>query len=448
MINFFIKTYGCQANAADSQAVSNYLQDLGCHKVGSREEADLILINTCAIREKAEQKVFSYIGELAPLKVEKKYLQVGVIGCIASYRKKELLSRFDHVRFVYGAKDEQVGLQNLLNDIVLKLETIKNVKPLLELVNESAEQRVKNKLFLGGFKSAAKTVKQSFVNIMTGCNNYCSYCIVPFTRGREISYSMSDVLDRVKRDVELGAKEITLLGQNVNSYKDPETGATFSKLLEEVATLDGDFWVKFFSPHPKDMTIDVLEVMAKYKDKLCNYIHFPVQAGSNKVLQAMNRTYSIEKYLEQVDWIHKVLPHAVITTDIIVGFPGETEEDYLATREVMEKVKFDYVFSFVYSPRKYTKAALLQDDCSIEIKHERLTGLQKRQVEISRERNNQLIGKKLKCLVEKRLTNGKLLARTEGNVRVLFDGDDAKIGQFVLLNIDNAGAVNLVGSLI
>ncbi len=467
MINFFIKTYGCQANAADSQAVSNYLQDLGCHKVESREDADLILINTCAIREKAEQKVFSYIGELAPLKIEKKHLQVGIIGCIASYRKKELLSRFDHVRFVYGAKDEQVGLQNLLNDVVLKLETVKALMPFetlcssgrtgegetvksskpCELVNESAEQRVKNKLFLGGFKSAAKEVKQSFVNIMTGCNNYCSYCIVPFTRGREVSYSMSEILDRVKRDIELGAKEITLLGQNVNSYKDPQTGATFSKLLEEVAKLEGEFWVKFFSPHPKDMTIDVLEVMAKY-NKLCNYIHFPVQAGSNKILQAMNRTYSVEKYLEQVDWIHKILPDAMITTDIIVGFPGEIERDYLATREVMEKVKFDYVFSFVYSPRKYTKAALLQDDCSTEIKHDRLAALQKRQVEISRERNNQLIGKKLKCLVEKRLTNGKLLARTEGNVRVLFDGDDSKIGQFVLLNIDNAGAVNLVGSLI
>lgn len=450
MINFFIKTYGCQANVADSQAVSNYLQDLGCQKVESEKDADLILINTCAIREKAEQKVFSYIGELAPLKLEKKYLQVGVVGCIASYRKKELLSRFDHVRFVYGAKDEQIGLQNLLNDVVLKLETIKSADSgeLLGEFKSDVKDSLTNKLFLGGFKSATREVKQSFVNIMTGCNNYCSYCIVPFTRGREISYPMSDVLGRVKRDIQFGAKEITLLGQNVNSYKDPQTGVPFSKLLEEVAMLEGEFWIKFFSPHPKDMTIDVLEVMAKYKDKLCNYIHFPLQAGSNKILQAMNRTYNIEKYLEQIDWIRKILPDATITTDIIVGFPGETETDYLKTRDVMEKVKFDYIFSFVYSPRKYTKAALLQDNCTTEVKHVRLKLLQKRQVDISRERNNRLIGKKMKCLVEKRLTNGKLLARTQGNHRVLFDGDEILIGSFVDLRIEKAGAVNLVGEFI
>ena len=441
MINFFIKTYGCQVNVADSQAISNYLQDLGCNKVESESDADLILINTCAVRAKAEQKVFSYIGELAPFKAEKKYLQVGVIGCIASYRKKELLTRFDHVRFVYGAKDEQVGLQNLLNDVVLKLGTVKKIEPFQKKTQGTS-------IFLGGFKNKKKEVKQSFVNIMTGCNNYCSYCIVPFTRGREVSYSIIKILDRVKRDIELGAKDITLLGQNVNSYKDPETGANFSNLLEAVAKLDGEFWIKFVSPHPKDMTKDVLAVMAKYKDKLCQYIHFPLQAGSNEILQAMNRTYTVEKYMQQIDWIHKILPDAIITTDIIVGFPGETEDDYLATREVMEKVKFDYVFSFVYSPRKYTKAAQLKDDCPIQVKHDRLTALQDRQVEICREQNNRHIGKTLKCLVEKRLTNGKLLARTSGNIRVLFDGDDNCIGSFIELKIIDAGAVNTIGSLI
>ncbi len=479
MINFFIKTYGCQANVADSQAISNFLTNLGCKKVEIEQQADLILINTCAIRAKAEQRFFSYLGVLAIIKKDKKHLKVGIIGCVASYRQKEIRRRFDHVNFVFGAKENLFELQTLLSDFVLKIQMLKQFvsdqiqnslvsfdkrPPSLKLLRtrrtsgeklpnavrgEPVEPYEQSKsLLLGGFKNNKKEFKQSYVNIMTGCNNYCSYCIVPFTRGREKSYLLNLILERVKRDVQNGAKEVVLLGQNVNSYKDPQTGANFATLLKKVAQVDGEFWVRFVSPHPKDMTKDVLYVMSENKEKLCGFIHHPLQSGSNKILQAMNRTYTVEQYLEQIDWIREILPDATISTDIIVGFPGETEKDYFETRKVMEKVKFDNIFSFIYSPRKYTKAATFKDDCSAKIKSERLEALQSRQVEICYDLNNCHVDKILKSLVEKRLANGKLLARTAGNHRVLFDSDEEKNGNFVNLKIEKSGAVNIFGYLI
>jgi tRNA-2-methylthio-N6-dimethylallyladenosine synthase len=439
MINFFIRTYGCQANVADSQALANYLTHLGCDQVDHEGDADIIFVNTCAIRDKAEQKVFSYLGELAEYKKEKKHLKIGVIGCIASYRKKEFVSRFDHVNFAFGAKEDPENFKNEITEIILKLQKTKQV---------CTDYATHSNLILGGFKDKPNELKQSFVNVMTGCNNYCSYCIVPFTRGREKSYPIQDILQRVTCDVSLGAREVALLGQNVNSYRDPNSGKNFAYLLEQVACVPGEFWVKFVSPHPKDMTKDVLHVMAQHKDKLCAYVHHPLQSGSNKILQAMNRTYTIEQYLEQIDWIRDILPDATITTDVIVGFPGETNDDYLQTMAVIEKVKFDNVYSFIYSPRKYTKAAQIPDKCTQEEKTERLNALQERQTEICKEKNCLNLGKFLKCLVEKRLTNGKLLARTSGNMRVLFDGSSRLIGNFVTLEIIEAGAVNLIGSLI
>lgn len=439
MVKFFIKTYGCQANVADSYAVSDYLKNLGCMLVESEAYADLVLINTCAVREKAEQRFFSYLGALIIFKKNNPNFKVGIIGCVASYKKQEIMQRYSFVDFVFGSKEDLIGLQKLLSNFVSKMEPVGQ---------PFAKKAKDEQMLLGGFKECSNKFSQSLVNIMTGCNNYCSYCIVPFTRGREKSYLMTEILDRIKRDVCKGAKEVILIGQNVNSYKDPQSGIGFVKLLEHVAQVEGDFWVRFLSPHPKDMSIDVLQVMATYPEKLCAFIHHPLQSGSNKILKAMNRTYEVEKYLEQIKWVKKILPHATISTDIIVGFPGETQEDYLQTRQVLEQVKFDNVFSFVYSPRKYTKAALFEDDCLQEVKLKRLDALQKRQVEICKQKNSLNIGKVLKSLVEKRLTNGKLLSRTEGNVRVLFEGDEKLIGQFVKLKIDRAGAVNMFGSLI
>ncbi|MCK4651154.1 tRNA (N6-isopentenyl adenosine(37)-C2)-methylthiotransferase MiaB [Candidatus Babeliales bacterium] len=454
MINFFIKTYGCQANVADSQALSNYLMQLGAKQVSNEKDADLIFINTCAIRERAEEKFFSYLGSFVKFKNLKPYLKIGVIGCVASYRKKEIFSRFGLVDFVFGVKEDSSLLKNYIIDLVLKLNVEKKIYyKISDEFFEQNEDLILSKqnfsnLYMGGFKNSNNELKKSFINIMTGCNNYCSYCIVPFTRGREKSYPANEILKRVEQDVASGAKEIMLLGQNVNSYKDPQSGKGFAKLLNDVAKIDGDFWVRFVSSHPKDMTKDVLHVMADNKDKLCGFVHYPIQSGSNKILRVMNRIYTVEQYLEQIGWIKDILSEATISTDVIVGFPGETEQDYLQTCKVLKEVKFYNVFSFIYSPRKYTRAALLKDDCPKKVKLKRLEALQEMQRQISKDLNFLNVGKTLKCLVEKRLANDKLLARTQGNIRVLFEGGDDIIGTFVYLKIKNVGVANMLGSLI
>ncbi|MCK4265046.1 tRNA (N6-isopentenyl adenosine(37)-C2)-methylthiotransferase MiaB [Candidatus Babeliales bacterium] len=460
MIKIFFKTYGCQANVADSNGFQTYLVDLGCKVVDSESEADLIIVNSCAIRERAELKLFSYVGSLNHYKKEKAYIRIGVIGCVASYRKQEIYERFDHVNFVFGARDNIETFKAYLADIVVSLESTKrlyldtsrsirpgqdrDIQGIVEKKHLKIRQKEEHKVEKN---DNLEEVRRAFVNIVTGCNNYCSYCIVPFTRGRETSYSIDSIVRRIEREIQLGAKEINLVGQNVNSYIDPNTGASFADLLKVVARLEGDFWVRYISPHPKDMTRDVLEVMAEHKDKLCNYVHMPLQAGSDKILKAMNRIYTVDRYMEIIGWIKEFLPEATITTDIIVGFPGESEEDYLGTMNVVEKVKYDLVYSFIYSRRKYTKAFNMPDDTTIEVKQERLDGLQKRAKELSFERNYRFLGKVVRSLVEKRLPSGKLLARTAGNQRVIFDEKDQNIGKFVNLKIDKIGLVNLDGSL-
>lgn len=474
-IKFFNKVYGCQANVADSDGLAKFLLELGCTQVNTEPEADLIIINTCAIREKAEQKLFSYIGKLADLKKTKPHLKIGIIGCVASYKKQELFINFDWINFVHGAREEIGMLQEYLKELVLHLKQVKinhqenpnfrinsikqvrNIKNFLSkiktktsIINQESISNLNLKIHACGTPqtSDSRNLLRSHINIMTGCNKYCAYCIVPFTRGREISYPLSDILQAVKKDLALGIKEINLLGQNVNSYVDPFTGAKFPELLRQVADMEGEFWVRFVSPHPQDMTVDLFDVMAQHKDKITAFLHFPLQSGSNKILQAMNRKYTTDEFLQKIEWARKALPGLTITTDIIVGFPGETEDDYLETRKLMEIIKFDQIYSFVYSKRKYTKAFDMVDDCPESIKLNRLMMLQARQREISLERNHAWIGKSLKILVEKQLENGKLLARTEGNTRVLIDSNINLTGKFAKAKIENASVVNLFGKLV
>lgn len=479
MITFFMKTYGCLANVADSEGLARYLIDLGCEQVNHAHDADLIIINTCAIRDKAESKLYSYLGELAPLKKQKPYLKIGIIGCVASYRKKDIYQSFDHVTFVYGARDEMPILQAYLVDAVEKIATLKQVSlqsPGTECcvkngqdrdVKGVVEQKRSDKLVAQvrlniseynlkkhvqeGMRErqerTALEVKRSFINIMTGCNKYCSYCIVPFTRGRETSYPMKDIVAAVAKDVSMGSREVTLVGQNVNSYVDPETGARFPELLNLVAQIPGEFWIRFISPHPQDMTKDLFDVMAQYRPKITAALHFPLQSGSNRILQLMNRNYSSQEFLEKIGWIREKLPGAAISTDIIVGFPGETEEEFLETMAVVERVKFDLIYPFIYSPRRHTKAMLMEDNCSLAEKTRRLEHLRKRQIEIAVQLNAVHIGKKMKVLVEKRLGRGKLLSRTEGNIRVLIDASDDLIGQFVTVLIKEVGPANMIAVL-
>jgi len=471
MISVFFKTYGCQANVADSAGIASFLEGLGCVQVETEAAADLIIINTCAIREKAEQKLYSYLGELVDFKEALPYLKIGIIGCVASYRKQEMLKRFSYVSFVSGARDERTSFLTYLSDVIVQLQTEKqffektltlpavsvdlpvlnrDVKAAMkarDLVVPAARIKESTQAALGGSLAPVGEVRRAFINITTGCNNYCTYCIVPATRGRETSYSLEEIVMRVTHEVAQGAKEITLIGQNVNSYTCPETGQRFAALLEAVALIPGDFWVRYISPHPKDMTRDVLETMAKYADKLCSWCHFPLQAGSTRVLELMNRTYTKEEYLAQVELIRQIIPGVTLSTDIIVGFPGETHEEYLETLEVVDAVGFDMAYSFVYSRRKYTKAYNMGDTCPAEEKSARLTELQQKQRAIELVRNQQHVGKNMRVLVEKRSTNGKLLARSAGNSRVVFDGDDGLIGTFVEINVLEAGQAELRGVL-
>lgn len=461
MINVFFKTYGCQANVADSLALKRYLQAIGCNVVESEFDADIILINSCAIREKAEQKLFSYIGECASYKKLKHHLKIGVIGCVASYRKNEIFERFAYVDFVFSARDDLIFFKAYLTDLVVSLETQKQLydgldsyqrvrprdKDIIDIVKKRNLKVVSFNKKLKILKANSIFFNRSLINIMRGCNNYCSYCIVPFTRGREQSFAMSKILESVRQDLHFGAKEITLIGQNVNSYKDPETGSNFAQLLENVAKIDGEFWIRFISPHPKDMTIDVIDTIAKYNNKLCAFIHLPLQSGSNKILKLMNRMYTVEKYMKQIGWIREKLPHAMISTDFIVGFPGETEQDYQATRKVMEDVRYNLIYSFIYSPRKYTKAAQMEDLCAIQEKKRRLFELQKRQREIGISCNQRLVGQTVRVLVEQQISDQKFLAKTEGNIRVFVLSENFLINKFVSVVIQRAGLDHVEGSI-
>lgn len=464
MVKFFFKTYGCQANVADSQGLAQYLISLGCSAVYTEQEADLIIINTCAVREKAEQKLSSYLGELAPLKLERPYIAIGIIGCVASYKKKELFERFDHVKFIHGAKEDVALLRAYLHDLIVQIQTAKQFNApdaILEMRKQDRNWQQKSTILVqpsapdtlltthetdGEISFGnAQEVKRSFINIMTGCNKYCSYCIVPFTRGREISYPMQHIIERIRQDVSLGSKEITLVGQNVNSYIDPDTNAQFPDLLKKVAQIPGDFWVRFVSPHPQDMTEKLFDVMAAHRPKLTAYVHFPIQSGSNTILKAMNRNYTIEEFHTKIGWLRDRMPDAFISTDVIVGFPGETDADFGQTMEALEKIRFNLAYSFIYSRRQFTKAFNLPDNCSASVKLQRLTTLQERQIEIAFTCNNEKIGKNLTCLVEKRIEHGKLLARTEGSLRVHLEGSDDLIGKFVTVTILSATPTHLCG---
>ncbi len=471
MINFYFKTYGCQANVADSEGLAKFLTAMDCADVSTEQEADLIIVNTCAVRDKAEQKLFSYIGLLTDIKKERPHLKIGVIGCVASYKKDEIYKRFAQVNFVYGARDDMKTLEAYLADVVLSLETAKQLEraePTDHYAGKEQDRDVKKLVANRGllknsaitspfFKKRVETVKpfdrqkrevnRSYINIMTGCNKFCAYCIVPFTRGREVSYALETLVARVEHDLLNGAKEVTLIGQNVNSYRDPESGADFSELLRRVAALNYEFWVRWVSPHPQDMTPELFDVIAQHRDKIPPYVHFPAQSGSNTILASMKRNYSIELYCEQIGWLRDRMPDASLSTDIIVGFPGETDADFEATMELLERVRYDWVYSFIYSPRKYTFAEKMVDDCPASVKSQRLERLQKRQIEIGLERYQEYVGKRVKILVEKRLTATELLARTEGNHRVIIVGDDALIGTFVWATIKHTGPVNMLAEL-
>ncbi len=407
----FLETFGCQMNENDSDRMLGLLKAIKYTRTNEPERADLIIINTCSVRDKAEQKVYSRIGRFKELKKEKPWLVIGVSGCVAQQEGEALLKRAPYLDIVFGPHNIH-KLKGFLNEASLEKKRI---------VSTELYENIDAGEFV--YTPVEKGIK-AFVSIMRGCDNFCSYCIVPYTRGREVSRPSREIIEEVTRLKDSGVKEVTLIGQNVNSYGTKGRGGLkFHELLREVARVDGVERIRFITSHPKDISEELIYLF-KDEPKLCRHIHLPVQSGSDAVLKNMRRGYTAEEYLARVSLLKKLYADFAITTDIIAGFPGESERDFELTMKLLKSVRFENIFSFMYSPRPKTKAALLKDQIPLEIKRERLKILQETQKNITMEKNSGLVGKTVEVLVEGRSKgNGdELSGRTPCNRVVNFPG--------------------------
>ena len=430
----FVLTFGCQQNEADSEKLAGMSCAMGYEMTNCPEDADLILVNTCAIREHAEQKALSIVGQYKHLKAKKPELLIGVCGCMVTqeHRCEEIKHRYPYVDFVFGTSK----LHCLPGLIAEKLARGKRLfYPTGEdLVAEDVPIRRESNY-------------RAWVSIMYGCNNFCSYCIVPYVRGRERSRAPEEIVKEVAGLVAEGYKDITLLGQNVNSYgKDSEKEYDFADLLAELDCLEGDFRLRFMTSHPKDASRKLIDVMAASKH-IAHQFHLPMQSGSDAVLKAMNRHYDTAKYLDTVAYMHQKMPDVTLTSDIIVGFPGETEEDFEATLSMLKTVRFDMLYSFIYSPRKGTPAAAREDQIPPAVKSERFDRLLATQNAIALEKNQPLVGKTLRVLCDGVSKNNEALyaGRTEGNKIAFFEGIPADTGTYVDFLVERADAFALYG---
>lgn len=427
---FALETYGCQMNVADSELVEGILTNLGLEKTANYDEADAIFLNTCAIRENAETKVHSKLGNLHKIKLNKPHLIIGVLGCMAQNLKDDLLKNKPYVDIILGP-DSYRKIPDLINRHVKDNKSIVDTKLSRYEVYENL------------FPSRGDTFN-AWVSIMRGCDKFCSFCIVPFTRGRERSRSVESVVEEVKKAVDQGFVEITLLGQNVNSYN--FEGKSFSDLLLAVSDIDGVKRIRYTSPHPQDINVELLEVMASRKN-ICNYVHFPMQSGSNEVLKRMNRTYTREHFYDMAMKIREIMPNCGLSTDIIVGFPGETDEQFRETLDLMEAIKFNSAFTFKYSPRPYTKAEQFSDHISEEIKKSRLDEMLILQRKHTLELNQNMVGTFQQVLIEKESKKSNLhwAGRTDSNEWVIIEKNNSNIKDIVPVEISDATGVILHG---
>ena len=429
--NAFIRTYGCQQNVADSEKIKGIVSQIGYDLTDNENNADLIIFNTCAVREHAEDRVFGNVGALKILKKQNPHLIIGLCGCMMEQEHvvNRIKKTFPFVDLVFGTQSLS-HLSHLLHTIYQNHKRVFEYKIVEKEISEGLPIKRDGNL-------------KAYLSIMYGCDNFCSYCIVPYTRGRERSRHYNHIITEAKDIVSSGYKEITLLGQNVNSYgKGLDEKISFPKLLNNVANLDGEYWVRFMTSHPKDATREMIDVIAK-NDKICNHIHLPVQSGSNRILKEMNRKYTREDYLEIVRYTKEKIPDISITSDIIVGFPGETYEDFSQTLSLIDEVGFTALFTFIYSKREGTKAAKLPDPISYEEKNKWFHELLELQKKKTHEYSESMLGKREKVLVEKVADrDGHLTARTQGNVVVDLEGDDTLVGKF--LNVDIVGYKNWV----
>lgn len=433
----FVFTLGCQQNEADSERIMGILCDLGYTPTENEEEADFLLVNTCAIREHAEKRALSIIGRFKHYKAKNPNIVIGVCGCMTAqpHRSEQIKHSYPYVDFAFGTSQLHL-LPELINN------ALDGGKRRFLLDSEKPQ-------IAEGIDIARQSNYKAWVSIMYGCNNFCTYCIVPYVRGRERSRNMEDILAEVRCLAEKGYHDITLLGQNVNSYgKDLEGKPTIADLLNEISKIDGDFMIHLMTSHPRDASSEMIDALAN-NSHLTKHFHLPLQSGSDNVLKRMNRHYDKARYLSIVDELRTKIKDCTFTTDIIVGFPGETEEDFLETVEIVKKVRFDSIFSFIYSPRKGTPAAEMEQ-VPDEIKHERYDRLCNIQNEIANEINQQCVGKVLRVLVDGKSKNnaGVYTSRTEGNKIVHFECDRDYTGTFVNVKITRADTFALFGEII
>ncbi len=434
---YFVITFGCQQNEADSEKIRGIAEQMGYLPTDSAQNADLIILNTCAIREHAESKVLSMLGRFKEYKHDRPDIIIGVCGCMAAeaHVADMIKKNFKYVTFTL----EPAMLHRIP-----------------ELVENALVDGERSFLYgedcgdiIEGLPAVRSSGHKAWVSVMYGCNNFCSYCIVPYTRGRERSRSSTDIINECRELVLSGIKEITLLGQNVNSYK---SDMNFAELISAIAEIDGDFIIRFMTSHPKDTSDELISAMNKYKPKIAPYFHLPLQSGSDGILKKMNRTYTSEKYLSIVNKLRSAVPGIAISTDIIVGFPGESEEDFLETVRILETVRFDMVYAFIYSPRNGTRAARMEEQIPQDVKSERLSRLLSMQDGISLESNLPYVGCNCRVLADSlKEKDGKTVyvGRTDTNKLVHFASDkapDAVIGKFINVEIERAGAFILLGS--
>lgn len=428
-----IYTLGCQQNESDSEKLSGMLKKMGYTPTENPEEADVILFNTCAVRENAEKKLFGRVGALKPLKEKNPELLLGVCGCMAQEAgmEEKFRRRYRFVDMVFGTH----ALYRFPEILKKALSERTQVRDVSDIDGEVTE---------GIPVDRASSVK-SYVSVMYGCNNFCSYCIVPYVRGRERSRAYRDVINEVREIADSGCKEIMLLGQNVNSYNG---GVDFPELLYKVSEVPGIERIRFMSSHPKDISSELISVMAE-RENICNQLHLPVQSGSDRILKLMNRHYNMEHYLSIVDEVKKKIPDVTLTTDIIVGFPGETDEDFLKTVELLKAVRYDSIFSFIYSKRTGTPAEKMADVMTEEHKHENFSKMLEIQNEISLEKNKALIGSVQSVLVEgqSKTDHDKMSGRSEGGKLVHFSSDAVRPGDIVKVKIESVNTWTLSGKL-
>ena len=431
----FVDTYGCQQNEADSERLRGYLARMGYAFSDTEEGADIVLLNTCAVREHAEQRVFGNVGALSHTKRRHPAQVICVCGCMAQQEHvaKRLKQSFPYVDLVFGPQQ----LWQFPELLLQKLETGKRVFERYDGPGAVAE----------GIPVVRQDKTKAWVSIMHGCNNFCTYCIVPYVRGRERSRQPEDILAEVRELAEAGYKDIMLLGQNVNSYgKDLGLGVDFAWLLEQVNAVPGDFSIRFMTSHPKDATPRLFDAMAKC-GKVAPVLHLPFQSGSSRVLKAMNRRYTRESYLELVKELRARIPDIVLTSDVIVGFPGETQEEFEETMSLIETVRFDALFTFRFSPRRGTPAEKMEDPMPVAQKKANFQKLLARQNEISAEKHREYIGRTVRCLVDGEGPDGRLSARTAGGRLVHLAGDVSLIGRYVEAYITDSSTWALFGDV-